>query len=108
MANRSGRKRLSSPGRCQHQGCLVGSVFDDYGSGTRNGIVDESGCLRRNSEADDILARQGSAVLVQPVLLGASTQVDRSSAIVDDRLELVQDDGDPRLQLQGGTDRPCA
>src|SRR5207237_10812633 len=105
MANRFRRKRLPAPARCQHQGCLVGSVLDDYGSGTRYGIVDESGCLRRNSEADDIFARQRSAVLVQPVLLGVSTQVDRSSTIVDDRLELVQDDAEQRLQLQGGADR---
>ena len=40
------------------------------------------------------------------VLVGVGPQVDASTAVIDDRLELVQDHAEQRSELQGGADRP--
>ena len=105
MANRFRCKRFAAPARCQHQGCLVGSILDDHRSSPGNCSVDDSGCLGRNSAAHDIFARQGSTVFMQPVLIGVWPNVDRRSAVVDDGLELIQDDAEQRSQLERGADR---
>ena len=56
--------------------------------------------------ADHLFARQRATILVQRVLVGVGPQVDASTAVIDDRLELVQDHAEQRSELQGGADRP--
>ena len=56
--------------------------------------------------ADHLFARQRATILVQSVLVGVGPQVDPSTAVINDRLELVQDHAEQRSELQGGADRP--